>query len=133
MLEPLKYILDNSKVILGSASPRRKEIMETLGVAAIVMPSGVEENLDKGDYVGRPFDYSVDTAELKADDVFRKAKDQFKDTNLVVVGSDTVVTHQGVIYEKPKDEDDAYRILSTLSGKGLFNSFLYFQRKLKPA
>jgi len=36
--------------------------------------------------------------------------------NLIVIGSDTIVTHGGVIYEKPADDEDAFRILSVLSG-----------------
>jgi len=77
----------------------------------------VEENLDKNKYIGKPFDYTVDTAELKADDVFGKVKEEYKDKDLIVVGSDTVVTKDNVIYEKPKDVDDAYRILNILNGQ----------------
>merc|ERR1712192_189420 len=43
-------------------------------------------------------------------------KDESSDQTLIVIGSDTIVTHNGQIYEKPVDTEDAVRIISTLSG-----------------
>ena len=117
MLEPLKHILDKSTVILASASPRRREILDNVGLKFSVRPSNVDENLPKERYVGRPFDYTVDTAELKANDVFSKAVTECAgDADLVVIGCDTVVTHESVIHEKPVDTSDAKRMLQILSG-----------------
>ena len=116
MLEPLRYILDKSTVVLASASPRRREILSNQGLTFLVRPSNVEENLDKNNYQGRPFDYTVDTAALKADDVYEKVSSEYPKGSLLVIGCDTVVTYQGRIYEKPKDTDDAVRMLSSLSG-----------------
>ena len=79
-------------------------------------PSHVEENLDKNNYQGKPFDYTVDTAALKADDVYEKVRSEFPNGPLLVIGCDTVVTLENRIYEKPKDKDDACRMLSNLSG-----------------
>ena len=116
MLEPLRHILDKSTVVLASASPRRREILSNQGLKFLVRPSNVEENLDKNNYQGRPFDYTVDTAALKADDVYEKVSSECPKGSLLVIGCDTVVTYQGRIYEKPKDTDDAVRMLSSLSG-----------------
>ena len=116
MLEPLRFILDKSTVVLASASPRRREILNNQGLKFLVRPSNVEEDLEKNNYQGRPFDYTVDTAALKADDVYEKISSECPEGSLLVIGCDTVVTHQGRIYEKPKDTEDAVRMLSTLSG-----------------
>ena len=116
MLEPIRHILDKTTIILASASPRRKEILQNIGLKFIVQPSTIDENLTKSDYYGRPFDYTVDTAELKADDVFEKVKDTNTE-DLLVIGCDTIVTHAGTIYEKPKDVADAARVLGILSGQ----------------
>ena len=116
MLEPLRYILDKSTIVLASASPRRKEIFLNQGLSFIVRPSNVEENLDKIQYEGKPFEYTVDTAALKADNVYDNVSSEFPEGSLLVIGCDTVVTCQGRIYEKPKDTDDAVRMLTTLSG-----------------
>ena len=116
MLEPLRFILDKSTVVLASASPRRREILTNQGLKFLVRPSNVEEDLDKDSYQGRPFDYTVDTAALKADDVYEKISSECPEGSLLVIGCDTVVTYQGRIYEKPKDPEDAVRMLTSLSG-----------------
>ena len=112
----MRHILDKTTIILASASPRRKEILQNIGLKFTVQPSTVEENLSKSNYIVKPYDYTVDTAGLKADDVFEKVKD-IKPGDLIVIGCDTIVTHEGIIYEKPKDVSDASRILGILSGQ----------------
>ena len=116
MLEPLRHILDKSIIVLASGSPRRKEILTNIGLSFIVQPSNVEENLDKSKYDGKPFNYTMDTAALKTDDIFRKIDKEYADKPLIVIGCDTVVTYKGNIYEKPRDKADAFRILSELNG-----------------
>ena len=101
---------------MASASPRRKEILGNLGLKFTVQPSKVDENLDKSRYINRAFDYTVDTASLKAREVFRSHETDTQDENVLVIGCDTIVTFEGTIYEKPIDESDAFRILRTLSG-----------------
>jgi hypothetical protein len=46
----------------------------------------VEENLDKAKYVGRPFDYVMDTAELKANDIHRHFVDEANESLVLVIG-----------------------------------------------
>ena len=115
MLEPLRHILDKSTIVLASQSPRRKQILTNLGLNLVIKPSHAEENLDKSLYVGKPFEYTKDTAALKTDAVFQEVDHEYENQNLLVIGTDTVVTYQGTIYEKPRDKDDAFRILSTLN------------------
>ena len=64
--------------------------------------------------------YAVDTARLKAEDVFKRATQNLipnLNESFMVIGSDTIVTYDGTIYGKPKDKEDAIRVLKELSGK----------------
>ena len=100
---------------MASGSPRRKEILANSGLNFEVIPSTFEENLDKSRFKDEPFRYAEETAKLKALEVFeRLSKDS--DESLIVIGSDTVVTLNEKIYEKPKSPDDAVQMLSELSG-----------------
>ena len=104
----MRYL--DRKLILASASPRRRELMEKLGVAFEVETSASEECV--------PRDLSVfQTAEylsgVKAEDVFLRHKGE----SITVIGSDTVVILEGDIFGKPKDREDAYRMLKRLSGR----------------
>jgi len=104
----MRYL--DRKLILASASPRRRELMEKLGVAFEVETSASEECV--------PRDLSVfQTAEylsgVKAEDVFLRHKGE----SITVIGSDTVVILEGEIFGKPKDREDAYRMLKRLSGR----------------
>lgn len=97
-------------LILASASPRRRELMQKLLRPFISEVSRAKE------YV--PAEISAgDTAEylsgIKAEEIFRHHTEE----ELVVIGSDTIVLSDGVIYGKPKDEADAKRMLESLSGK----------------
>ena len=95
-----------------------------------VIPSVAEENLDKSDpkYEGENvWKYAVDTARLKAEEVFNRLiqKKTSNETSLMpilkdkfmVIGSDTIVTYKERIYGKPKDKEDAKRTLRELSGE----------------
>ena len=118
MLEPLRHILDRSTIVLASASPRRKEILQNILKLDIhIRPSNAEENLDKKLYDGKPFDYTMDTAALKSEQVWDEVAAEFgSSSSLLVVSCDTVVTQHGIIYEKPRDKEDAFRMLSSFSG-----------------
>ncbi len=119
MLEPHRAALASGyRVVLASASPRRKEILANSRLPSLeIVPATCEENLDRLAYADRPWQYAVDTAALKARDVFDKLKGESSERRLVVIGSDTVVALDGVIYGKPKDTEDAVRMLKTFSGK----------------
>ena len=98
------------ELILASNSPRRRELLEKLGALFTVVLGDFEEN-------GCSLDPIV-TAESFA---FGKAKsvfDKLENTEKVIVlGSDTVVYHNGEILGKPVSKSDAERMLKALSGK----------------
>lgn len=95
-------------IILASASPRRKEIFTLADLSFEVLPSSVEEVVTKE----IPHEVVMELASQKAWDIWEKTK---KDR--MVVGADTVVACDGKILGKPKDEEDAFKMLSMLSGR----------------
>ena len=95
------------EIILASASPRRKELMGHLPFSFTVRVSQADEKMD-----GRnlPQDEVARISYLKANDVARTKDD-------IVIGADTIVVCDGVILGKPKNEEDAFRMLTMLSGR----------------
>lgn len=95
------------KLILASASPRRREILETAGYSYTAVPSNAEE------LVG-----GADACTLVRENSLRKAREVFArtDGDAVVLGSDTVVCIGDEILGKPKNEADAFAMLKRLSG-----------------
>ena len=95
-------------IILASASPRRKEILELADLKFDVMPSDAQEITTKT----APNEVVMELASLKAKDIYKKSEKQS-----MIVGADTVVAYQGQILGKPTDEVDAKRMLTMLSGQ----------------
>ncbi|KAM8856889.1 putative bifunctional dTTP/UTP pyrophosphatase/methyltransferase protein isoform 1-T1 [Synchiropus picturatus] len=116
LLNPIISKLAHKLVVLASASPRRREILQTAGLQFEVVPSWFEETLDK-DVFKAPYEYALETAKQKALEVARRMPLTHLKIPDLVIGADTIVTIDGVILEKPKDRQDAYRMLSGLSGK----------------
>ena len=98
-----------SRLILASASPQRKTLLHGLGLTFEVMPSRVHEaECAESDPVRRAELLSA----LKARDVAERHR------GCVIIGCDTlVVSSVGHLLEKPRDEDDARRMLTLQSGK----------------
>ena len=96
------------KLILASASPRRKNLMEVLGLDFEIKVSNCEEIID----------YSDKIENIVMSLAFQKAKDVAKnsDKDCIIIGADTVVFCENEILGKPKDYDDAIRMLKLLSG-----------------
>ncbi len=94
-------------MILASASPRRKEILENFGFSFKTIVKNIDEISDKT----RAEEKILEIAEKKA----RAAAIDFPDEN--VVGADTVVVVDGKILGKPKDEKEAFSMLKSLSGR----------------
>ncbi|XP_002133308.1 dTTP/UTP pyrophosphatase [Drosophila pseudoobscura] len=115
MLAPIKHLLSNYRVVLASGSPRRQELVKMLGLNAELCPSTFEENLNLADY--KEFsDYIEATALGKAEEVFTRLSAEGDNKNLIVIAADTMVTLGKEIYGKPKDPEDAVRMLTNLSG-----------------
>jgi septum formation protein len=93
---------------LASASPRRRQLLELIGVPHVVTPADIDET-PKPDEPGR--DYVVRLAREKALAVRSGHRD------LPVLAADTTVHVDGHILEKPRDEADCIRMLSLLSGR----------------
>ena len=97
------------KVILASASPRRKELLENMGVEFEIITSNIEEVRNEKLSLGKQIE----------DLAFQKANAVFKTTtgDRLVIGSDTIVCLGKQIFGKPKNEAEGREMLSSLSGK----------------
>ncbi len=93
--------------ILASGSPRRKELLATLLPQFEIIPSKAEEDV----VCDLPSELVERLAEKKAIEVAMRYPDA------IVIGSDTVVALDGEVLGKPKDEEDAARMLAALSGR----------------
>ena len=97
-----------TKLILASASPRRRQMLSDLGIPFQIMVSEADENCKETD----PCRYAEEISQKKASAVLRLVcPDQ------IVIACDTVVAMQDQILGKPKDGEDAKRMLRMLSGK----------------
>ncbi len=96
------------EIILASASPRRLEILKMFGLDPVVCVSQVDETVEDGLTPGETVEY---LSRIKGEAV------AVGKTDVLVVSADTVVAHNGEILGKPRDDEDAYRMLSSFSGK----------------
>lgn len=96
------------KIVLASASPRRKEILEQVGVSFDIIPSTSDEVITKS----VPKDIVEELAQQKAYEVYSNLSNP-----CVVIGADTIVVLNGSIMGKPKDENDAFNMLNNLQNK----------------
>lgn len=99
------------KLLLASASPRRRELLAQIGLDFEVMPAGGEERIT----CPEPEDIVKELAEGKAGEVFG-GLEAGKKEGTVVLGADTIVVHRGRILGKPADERDAEKMLESLCG-----------------
>lgn len=104
------------RVILASGSPRRRQLLEDAGVKfAVRTPQRpVDESLDD-DLLADPIEAAKKLAEKKAGAVVQELLAEQPVGNLVVIGADTMVVKDGQIYGKPRNLDDAKRMLRELS------------------
>lgn len=98
------------KIILASGSPRRKELLDMTGLKYTVVTSYAEEDVPEGI---DPAVAALELCERKAMSVARM--DGCKGS--IVIGADTIVSLDGKKFGKPKDADDAFRMLSQLSDR----------------
>lgn len=94
------------KVILASKSPRRKELMELLGIDFEIMVSKADETIEEGLSLE---EQSKRLGYIKAKAVFHKTSG-----NRIVIGSDTLVVKDGKLLGKPKDREDAINMINFL-------------------
>nr|XP_048297629.1 probable bifunctional dTTP/UTP pyrophosphatase/methyltransferase protein [Myodes glareolus]XP_048297630.1 probable bifunctional dTTP/UTP pyrophosphatase/methyltransferase protein [Myodes glareolus] len=115
-LTPVLRRLRGLRVVLASASPRRRDILSYTGLRFEVVPSRFSETLDKATFP-TPHDYAQETARQKALEVAQRLREKDQRTPDIVIGADTVVAMAGLILEKPQDKEDAFRMLRRLSGQ----------------
>ena len=94
--------------ILASKSPRRERILRKIGINFEIIPSNIPEELD--------FNISPENlAEQLSKKKVRKISK--KHQNKIIIGADTIVYHGKEIFGKPRDKDENYKMLRSLSGK----------------
>jgi len=99
---------NNKTFILASKSPRRIELLKILNIDFTVVPSDICEEIKKG----------LTNEEVVMDIALQKAEDiSSRNLDAYVLGFDTLVILDGIPLGKPKDEEDAFRMLRLLSGR----------------
>lgn len=98
-----------SKLILASASPRRKELLNNVGYEFSIEVCDLEEKSDKT----KPWELVMDLAKVKAQAIM----DMHNDEDVIVLGADTVVANGEEILGKPRDLEHAKEMITSLQGK----------------
>jgi len=98
------------RLVLASASPRRRELLSQAGFSFEVRPAHINEDYRPEE---DPIAYVVRLAREKALAIY----EQLEDPEAIVLGADTTVTLDGHILAKPDDSSDAGRMLRMLSGR----------------
>jgi septum formation protein len=96
------------EIVLASVSPRRRELLESLGLRVIVVPSEIDEGNRQG---FRPLELAQLHADAKAQAVAAR------ELAHVILAADTVVDVDGVSLGKPRDRDEAAAMLGRLAGR----------------
>ena len=94
--------------VLASASPRRRELLTQIGIPFRICLSKKEEESSQK----KPGDIVKELSYTKAKDVFDQGNQ-----DAVVIGADTIVVYDEQVLGKPKDEEDAYKMIKMLQGK----------------
>lgn len=92
------------RIILASSSPRRYELMKLLNIPFEVIAKEVDETFNGKDV----YESSMQVSKRKAEVVFKDINE-----DVIVIGSDSVVYKDGVVYGKPKSYEEAYNMLSS--------------------
>jgi septum formation protein len=100
--------IHTERVILASASPRRRELLSLIGIAHEVRPADIDESLFPGE---RPAAHAERLARTKAHTIAEREPDA------VVIAADTIVVVDGDVLGKPADEAAARAMLKRLSGR----------------
>lgn len=118
------------RIILGSASPRRKELLEQIGIEFEIVVSSKEERYESNIPEAIVKELALMKAENVAEELARKEKDGIEENaescdvimgknlhNVLVLGADTIVVRDGEILGKPSDEEAAFAMLNSLQGR----------------
>lgn len=100
--------MQKKKIVLASASPRRRELMEQAGYEFEIQVSHKEETYTSE----QPDEIVKELSLLKAKDI----AEQNHAKNIVVIGADTVVAYEGTILGKPQSKEDAFKMIKSFQG-----------------
>lgn len=103
--------LKNKKIVLASGSPRRKDLLNMLGLKFDISVSDTDESIPPNQ---DPKEAVKEIAKRKSQAVFNIMDDS---SNSIVIGADTIVVSNDKILGKPKSKENAFEILKFLSGK----------------
>ena len=106
---------EDLRLILASASPRRHELLNIAGLSHEVITSGADEDVSEPDPCRLVEALSAKKACSVCETVAVK---EDLEEDFTVIGADTVVALDGIILGKPRDAEEAGRMLRTLSGRG---------------
>jgi septum formation protein len=109
----LAQLSQNYRIILGSASPRRGQLLSDLGLAFEIIVPQITEAQQAGE---SPLDYVRRNSQLKALEVLNQVS-QGAQVPPLVISADTIVELDGVVLEKPRSDDEARDMLKRLSGQ----------------
>ena len=120
--------MNGIKIILASASPRRKELLTQIGVKFEIMISDKETDIDSSN----PVKACEKQAMQKALDIEEKAALKYKE-DYIIIAADTIVSLEGSILGKPRDREDARLMLERISGKKhkVYTAVCVFNSRLK--
>jgi septum formation protein len=96
------------RVVLASASPRRRQLLDLIGIAHEVRPANIDETMRPRE---TPRRHAERLAREKATAIAKR------DPDLITIGADTIVVLNRKVLGKPRDTDDAARMLALLSGR----------------
>ena len=105
------------KIILASASPRRRELLEQIGLSFEVMTSHVEEKISSARPDRVVEELSCQKAKAVAEKLSCPEVKAVAGGAVLVIGADTVVALDGAILGKPSDPGDAFGMLERLQGR----------------
>jgi septum formation protein len=98
--------MSRPRVILASASPRRRELLTLIGVEHVVQPANIDESYLAGE-----------TPRQHAERLAREKAARIDEPGAVTIGSDTIVVVDGDVLGKPRDRAHAVEMLKRLSGR----------------
>jgi septum formation protein len=103
-----------TNIVLASSSPRRIDLLHSIGLEFVIVPSNVEEEILPNESPGQLVER---LALSKARDVALSLSPDVSGNDTIVIGADTVVVLDGRILGKPHSNDEAHRMLRGLSGR----------------
>lgn len=105
--------ISKKRIILASASPRRRDILAGMGATFEILCADADESSDERD----PEKLTRELARRKADAALSLLRARGEDEGAIIIAADTVVACEGEILGKPHDRDDALRMIRLLSGR----------------